>query len=591
MDANKFINAIIRKGLIPEDKIVDTLMESIKCETIEEYNSLISVCKRYGLDLDEYLDRVYYNSSQEIQYQIWKDGYGDNCPVNMLLDDISSENKDILDQIKHDYDFALPKCNAFFDGIQDIIIKHLSESQESIKIAMAWFTNPSIFNSLLSACKRGIDVELIINNDLINNRVNGLPFNKLLEAGADIYIAEYPRLIHNKFCVIDHTIVIDGSYNWTILAEKKNDENIVIIENAKVIDKFISAFDKLTSSCEYIEQMPDRIPEKPEYDCCSYKTYNSEEWLQQLPSISSKTKRYTLYKEIFKSSSEDFAREHIPEELFELIQEDIELEKDRDLKLFKSGVSRQDDKLQRKLNKTEHAIDKIRCDIERISQKRENEVKAYKAKITAIKSKKVSENQKEAQLKEVAKLHKANLTKIRRSLVTKNKEIENLSRDAEIISSQKHLVDSMQTADLKGSEGICRINLHWNTCDDLDLHLILPNGQIDSSKDVYYKNMSTEYIGAICRLDHDAIPENHGENSQENIIFENILPNGMYNVKVKLFNHKSGKNIIPFYITIFYKNRCWEHICQFIDADSNDVMDIASLVVKNGRLVTPISFR
>ena len=131
MDASKFINAIIRKGLIPEDKIVDTLIESIKCETIDEYNSLISICKRYGLDLDAYLDRVYYNSSQEIQYQIWKDGYGDNCPVNMLLDDISSENKDILDQIKHDYDFALPKCNAFFDGIQDIIIKHLSESLDS----------------------------------------------------------------------------------------------------------------------------------------------------------------------------------------------------------------------------------------------------------------------------------------------------------------------------------------------------------------------------------------------------------------------------------------------------------------------------
>ncbi|MBR5634523.1 MAG: hypothetical protein IKW78_05020 [Prevotella sp.] len=58
---------------------------------------------------------------------------------------------------------------------------------------MAWFTDPVIFNAVYRACKRGVSVKLLINNDLINNREDGLPFDKLIEAGAALYIAEPPK--------------------------------------------------------------------------------------------------------------------------------------------------------------------------------------------------------------------------------------------------------------------------------------------------------------------------------------------------------------------------------------------------------------
>ena len=121
-------------------------------------------------------------------------------------------------------------------------------------MAMAWFTNPVIFNRLLRACNRGIDVCLLINNDLINNRYNGLPFDKLIESGARLFIAEAPKLIHHKFCIIDDRIVIDGSYNWTILAEKNNDENIVVLQNGNVILSFIDAFDHLIRDNQQVEK-------------------------------------------------------------------------------------------------------------------------------------------------------------------------------------------------------------------------------------------------------------------------------------------------------------------------------------------------
>lgn len=35
--------------------------------------------------------------------------------------------------------------------------------------------------------------------------------------------------MHNKFCVIDNQKVITGSYNWSVNAENKNDENAAVM--------------------------------------------------------------------------------------------------------------------------------------------------------------------------------------------------------------------------------------------------------------------------------------------------------------------------------------------------------------------------
>jgi hypothetical protein len=55
--------------------------------------------------------------------------------------------------------------------------------------------------------------------------------------------------MHHKFCVIDHRIVITGSYNWTNNAEK-NDENIVIVEDYTLALEYADAFLALLSNSE-----------------------------------------------------------------------------------------------------------------------------------------------------------------------------------------------------------------------------------------------------------------------------------------------------------------------------------------------------
>jgi len=52
-------------------------------------------------------------------------------------------------------------------------------------------------------------------------------------------------LMHNKFVIIDHKILMTGSYNWTVRATKTNQENVVILDDPYLVNTFITEFNKL----------------------------------------------------------------------------------------------------------------------------------------------------------------------------------------------------------------------------------------------------------------------------------------------------------------------------------------------------------
>jgi cardiolipin hydrolase len=51
--------------------------------------------------------------------------------------------------------------------------------------------------------------------------------------------------MHDKFTVIDESVLITGSFNWTSQAVQKNQENILFIENKNLATQYLSEFNKL----------------------------------------------------------------------------------------------------------------------------------------------------------------------------------------------------------------------------------------------------------------------------------------------------------------------------------------------------------
>lgn len=119
---------------------------------------------------------------------------------------------------------------AYFKNIRQHLLFAINNVNEEVYIAVAWFTNKDLYNSLLHCLGRGIKVHLVINFDYINCGEDGLDFQNFINLGGLLYYANQDEPIHHKFCIFDKKLLYTGSYNWTYYAENRNYENILRIE-------------------------------------------------------------------------------------------------------------------------------------------------------------------------------------------------------------------------------------------------------------------------------------------------------------------------------------------------------------------------
>lgn len=138
------------------------------------------------------------------------------------------------------------QLQSFFSGshdLREIILKRLSLAEHSIFAAVAWFTDPILFNKLLEKLEEGVEVQLIITN----HEFNKLNYSAIENRGGFFAeIGDDNQLMHNKFCIIDHNYILNGSFNWTRKANESNNENLTVISGDPMqANMFLEEFKKL----------------------------------------------------------------------------------------------------------------------------------------------------------------------------------------------------------------------------------------------------------------------------------------------------------------------------------------------------------
>jgi hypothetical protein len=138
------------------------------------------------------------------------------------------------------------QTEAVFENIAERIQQEISKAQKSVFVAVAWFTNKNLFNELVNKARSGCTISLIISNDNINLN-SSIDFGQLLTGKSKVYKIGNgdTELMHNKFCVIDYSTVITGSYNWSYKAAS-NFENVIITTNdTPLAEQFIAEFNNI----------------------------------------------------------------------------------------------------------------------------------------------------------------------------------------------------------------------------------------------------------------------------------------------------------------------------------------------------------
>ena len=151
----------------------------------------------------------------------------------------------------------------YFSDIRKTLAKAISEAATSIDIAVAWFTNEELFNSVLDKLDAGVQVRLVLINDDINH-CGGLDFQKFIDKGGQLYFGKNGYFMHNKYCIIDGNVVYTGSYNYTYFAEHSNFENIVCIADEKeAVDKYVENYEMVLSMSDQAMDIKSFLAEHP----------------------------------------------------------------------------------------------------------------------------------------------------------------------------------------------------------------------------------------------------------------------------------------------------------------------------------------
>lgn len=85
---------------------------------------------------------------------------------------------------------------ALFKGIKDFILGKLNETNNRLRIAVAWFTNDEIFQEVLGLLDNHIQVELILIDDCINRNEFGLDFGMFIAKGGHLFFSTSLKNMH-----------------------------------------------------------------------------------------------------------------------------------------------------------------------------------------------------------------------------------------------------------------------------------------------------------------------------------------------------------------------------------------------------------
>lgn len=114
-------------------------------------------------------------------------------------------------------------------GCTEAIVREIDGAKTDIYVEAYSFTSTPIAKALLSAFKRGVKMEAILDKSQRTARYSSATF--LANVRIPTFIDAAHAIAHNKIMIIDGITVITGSFNFTKAAEERNAENLLVIRS------------------------------------------------------------------------------------------------------------------------------------------------------------------------------------------------------------------------------------------------------------------------------------------------------------------------------------------------------------------------
>jgi phosphatidylserine/phosphatidylglycerophosphate/cardiolipin synthase-like enzyme len=116
------------------------------------------------------------------------------------------------------------------------VIRWVGTARQQLHFLAFSFTHDGIGDAVLDRYRNGVTVGGVFED--ANTRDTFSEYGKLRSAGVDVLLDRNPWNLHHKVIVLDRTVAIFGSFNFSASADRDNDENLLIVDDPGLAEAF-----------------------------------------------------------------------------------------------------------------------------------------------------------------------------------------------------------------------------------------------------------------------------------------------------------------------------------------------------------------
>jgi len=123
------------------------------------------------------------------------------------------------------------------------VARWMSAARQRIHFMAFSFTLDALGDAAIQRARAGVEVAGVFESAEVGNSFS--EFRRLKEEGLDVLLDGNPWNLHHKVMIIDDRVAIFGSFNFSASADRENDENLLIVEDAGLARAFEEEYQRV----------------------------------------------------------------------------------------------------------------------------------------------------------------------------------------------------------------------------------------------------------------------------------------------------------------------------------------------------------
>jgi phosphatidylserine/phosphatidylglycerophosphate/cardiolipin synthase-like enzyme len=134
--------------------------------------------------------------------------------------------------------------STYTGGIDTALAQAINGARGTLDIAAFEFNNPVLTTAVLDAHRRGVTVRMVTDNEHgLEDDDSTIP--QFVAAGIPVVDDSRTALMHNKFMIIDGSVVWTGSWNYTINDTYRNNNNAIALRSRRAVQSYQAEFNEM----------------------------------------------------------------------------------------------------------------------------------------------------------------------------------------------------------------------------------------------------------------------------------------------------------------------------------------------------------